>query len=343
MKRYASASEIHVGVIGYGGAFNMGKFHLDMMRKAGMTPVAVADVDPRRLAVAQRDFPHIETYPGVDAMLKDSDVSLVVVITPHNTHAGLAVQCLRGGRHVVCEKPLAITTAECDRILETARKQGLMVSTFHNRHWDGCILQAMKTIRRGAIGDVVRIRCRMNSYGKPDDWWRTSRTLSGGILYDWGVHLLEYSLQILEGDLTEVSGFSREGTWAPHTRWKEDTNEDDAFAVVRFSSGQWLTLAMSVIDAEGPGHWVVITGTRGVYKFDYASYEYIQPRNGRVVRTSGPNPKDEGWRYYANVVDHLVAGTPLVITPAWSRRPIHILDLAARSARQGRSLRAKYP
>ena len=111
MPHYSKASEIKVGVVGYGGAFNMGRAHLNQMKAAGMTPVAVTEVDASRLKVATVDFPGIETYATVDAMLKKSKVDLVALITPNNTHAPLALKCLKAGRHVVSEKPLAITTA----------------------------------------------------------------------------------------------------------------------------------------------------------------------------------------------------------------------------------------
>ncbi len=114
MSSFKTSQDIKVGVIGYGGAFNMGRQHLTFMKKAGMTPVAVAELDETRLKVAQEEFPGIETYTSVSAMLDKSDVNLVVIITPHNTHAELALQCLRAGRHVISEKPLAITTEECD-------------------------------------------------------------------------------------------------------------------------------------------------------------------------------------------------------------------------------------
>ncbi|MFZ2655804.1 MAG: Gfo/Idh/MocA family oxidoreductase, partial [Victivallales bacterium] len=206
MKKFKNASEIKVGVIGYGGAFNMGKSHLNEMKKAGMTPTAVAEIDKERLKVAETDFPGIETYTSVAEMLKKSDVNLLAIITPHNTHAKLAIQCLKAGRHIVCEKPLAITTAECDAMIAEAKKNNLVASTYHNRHWDGCILDAVKKVRSGAIGEVVRVEAHMGGWGQPGDWWRTSRTISGGILYDWGVHLLEYSFQILEGEkMKEVS------------------------------------------------------------------------------------------------------------------------------------------
>ena len=138
--RFKHANEIKVGVIGYGGAFNMGRMHLQDMQKAGMTPCAVAEPDAARLAVAAQEFPGIRTFSRVEDMLAQSDVNLVVLITPHNTHAPLALQCLKAGRHVVCEKPFAITTKECDAMIAAAKRAGVMVSTFHNRHWDGSIM-----------------------------------------------------------------------------------------------------------------------------------------------------------------------------------------------------------
>ncbi|MCE9613751.1 MAG: Gfo/Idh/MocA family oxidoreductase [Lentisphaerae bacterium] len=342
MKRFKKASDIKVGVIGYGGAYNMGCVHLKEMRQAGMTPTAVVEIDASRLKVAETDFPGIETYGTVAAMLKRSDVNLLAIITPHNTHAKLALQCLNAGRHVVSEKPLAITTAECDAMIRAARRQKVVLSTYHNRHWDGHILGAMSLLRAGAIGDVVRVNINWGSWGQPGDWWRTSRTISGGILYDWGVHLLEYTLQMVGSDIREVSGHSWSGVWAPRTRWKDDTNEDDAYVAIRFKSGAWATMTMTQLDARPVTQMMKVVGTRGTMVIDWQGCEVTTAKGAEMVTRRVPNPKSEGWRLYQNVADHLTKGEALVITPEWSRRPIHILDLACQSARLGRALKPTY-
>ncbi|MEI8242766.1 MAG: Gfo/Idh/MocA family oxidoreductase [bacterium] len=345
MATYKKASEIKVGCIGYGGAFNMGRAHLNEMAKAGMTPVAVSELDPERLKVAAKEFPGIQTFTDVGAMLRQSDVNLLAIITPHNTHADLAIQCLRAGRHVVCEKPLAITTAECDAMVREARKRKLVLSTYHNRHWDGHILEAVRRIRGKdrPLGDLVRVECRMGGWGKPGDWWRSSKSISGGILYDWGVHLLEYALQIIGSEMTEVSGYAHKGFWSPQTKWGRDGNEDEATAVVRFTSGCMLTLRISAIDSHPKPGIVEFVGTRGTYVMDFATSDLITHSDaGETVSTRLRNPPGEGWKLYQNIADHLTKGKKLVITPEWSRRPIHILDLADRSAKLGRALPAKY-
>lgn len=343
MKKFKSTQEIKVGVIGYGGAFNMGRKHLQEMQKAGMTSVAVAEVDPARLQVATQDFPGIQVYPTVSEMLKKSDVNLVTLITPHNTHASLAIQCLRAGRHVVCEKPFALTTAECDAIIREAKKQKLLVSTYHNRHWDGWILRAVEQVKeKKVIGEVFRIDLRMGSRNKPGDWWRASRSISGGILYDWGVHLLEYALQIVDSDIVEVCGFTQTGHWGPHTKWKKDTIEDEATAVVRFKNGSWLNLTITHLSANPKEGMMEIHGTKGNYVITPAQFAQYTTEEGAVTIHKGPHYPSQADKFYENIAAHLTKGEALVITPEWARRPIHIIDLAMQSAAQGRTLPAKY-
>ena len=337
-----SKEKIKIGVIGYGGAYNMGRAHLLEAKQAGMVLSAVTDLDVERLAVAKDDFPEIQTYTSVAEMLRKSDVDIVTIITPHNTHANLAVQCLNAGRHAVVEKPFAITTAECDRMIAAAEKKKVMLSTYHNRHWDGCILQAVKQIGKGRIGDIVRIEAHMGAWREPREWWRSSRSISGGILYDWGIHILEYSLQLIQAGIVEVSGFAANGLWAASNRWKEDTNEDEAAAFVRFDNGAYINLRMSSLDGNPKPGQLEITGTKGSYVFDGRTYELIVPKKGSTVREAGNNPKSESWRFYRNVADHLTNGAKLIITPQWARRPVHIIDLAVRSAKAGKALKAKY-
>ncbi len=347
MKKTCLPADIRTGVIGYGAAFNMGRNHLREMQLAGMTPAAVCEIDPERLEAAITDFPDVQTYSNVTEMLRESNVNLVTIITPHKTHAKLALQCLEAGRHVVCEKPLALTTAECDAMIDAAKQSGVVLSTYHNRHWDGCILTAIDIIRnQKAIGEIVRVEARMGGRSKPDDRWRSSRSISGGILYDWGAHLLEYGLQLIDSEVVEVSGFAKTGYWAPSTNWKNDTNEDEASATIRFRNGVWMQLTISSLDSNMKPGTLEITGTEGSYITDIRGYNSgyeLRSRNGQFLTVEeGKHRPNEWHRFYQNIADYLTKGTKLIITPEWSRRPIHIIDLAVQSAQKGRTLAAKY-
>ena len=342
MQRFKQAGDIKVAVIGYGATCDMGKIHLSDMQKAGMTPTAVCEMNPARLEVARRDFPGIETWRNMDEMLARSPANLVTIITPHNTHADIAKKCLNSGRHVICEKPLAITTGECDSMIAAAKKNRLLLSTYHNRHWDGWILQALKTIRSDAIGDVVHVEMRLSGWNMPNDQWRSSKSISGGILYDWGVHFLEYGLQIIDDRIIEVSGHAKSGVWSGRSKWGADTIEDEAFVTIRFASGKWATLFISNIDLKPKESWLEIAGTKGTYSFDPGYWTLTTRKGDDTVTTRGKNPPCEWWRFYENIAGHLVKKTPLVITPEWARRPIHIIDLASQSAKKRMALKAKY-
>jgi scyllo-inositol 2-dehydrogenase (NADP+) len=346
VKHVKAAADIRVGVIGYGGRCLMGKIHLTDMRKAGMTPAAICDTGAAQRNKAREDWPGVAVYADVATLLRKSDANLIVIITPHKTHYRLAMQCLKAGRHVVLEKPFAIRLAECDRMIAAARKRGLMLTTYHNRHWDGCVLGALRHIRKGQIGALVRVNVDARAPGLPDARWRWSKSISGGLLYDWGVHYLEYALQLIDSDLVEVAGFAARGTLAVRSPWKDDTNEDEASIVARFANGVVLNLTMTGLDPTPPDPNAPIfrlQGTRGHYAFNLLRWELKRARpGGRLLVESGPSPATRWDLFYRNIAAHLVDGEALVITPEWARRPIQILDLADQSARRGKALQARY-
>lgn len=353
-KWFDQPGDIKVGVVGYGGAFNMGKAHLQGMLAAGMKPFAVCEIDPARLEVAKEDFPGIETYSSLSSMLKESDVNLIVHITPHNLHYKLAAQCLRAGKHVVTEKPFVLTTNEADKLIDLAAKNKLMVSTYHNRHWDGWIMRAkMQIVDKGVIGDVYRAEVHMGGYNPPKDWWRTSKSISGGVLYDWGVHLLEYALQVVQSEIVEVSGFTVNGHWESKLpkkfTWLGDMNEDDACAIVRFRNGAMLNLSVSHLDTSKRPP-IAFFGTRGSYTINKFGGPQTEDgwtlrkadAKGKIKETSGGHMKSRGDLFYKNIAKYLCGTEELIITPEWARRPIHILDLAGKSAKQNKALKAKH-
>lgn len=325
---------IKVGTIGYGGAYNMGREHLHgLLAHPGFQAVAVCDIDPQRVQQAQKEFPRIQTYTDVGAMLDQSDVELLVIILPHNLHATVALQCLNAGRHVVVEKPFALTVAECDAMIDAARRNRRMLSTYHNRHWDGNILTILKHLPR--IGRPFRWESFFGGYAKPDTWWRSDKKVSGGVIYDWGAHFVEWMLQVLPYEMTEISGFQVKEVW-------RTTNEDELEAIVRFGGNAIGShTASDVAAAEKP--MIRITGTEGAIVATHATVDvHTFNRRGEKVSLSADLQPRRWDRYYRNVQDHLLEGADLIITPEWARRVIQVLDFASRSARAGSALRPQH-
>ncbi|MBM4086759.1 MAG: Gfo/Idh/MocA family oxidoreductase, partial [Planctomycetes bacterium] len=324
-----------VGVVGYGPAFNMGKHHLNAMKEhKGLVPFAVCDLDEQRLAAARQDFPGIETYNDLGEMLRKSDVQLLAIILPHNVHAKAAIQCLNAGRHVVVEKPFAITVDECDAMIAAARKNKVMLSTYHNRHWDANILTIMKHLDK--IGRPFRWESFSGGYSKPRPWWRSDKKISGGTIYDWGAHFTEWMLQVMRYDMIEISGFH---VWEV---WTETTNEDEVEAVVRFKGNAVASHTATSIAMSGKPA-IRICGTKGAITADHSNVTiHTLADDGSRVQTSVPMEKPGHPAYYANVRDHLLKGEKLTITAELARRVIQVLDYACRSAKAGKALKPKY-
>jgi predicted dehydrogenase len=222
---------VRAAVIGYGGAFNMGKAHAEWMNKAGMTTVAACDVDPKRVAQAVDDFPGIRTYTSVDDLLKDPEVDLCVVILPHNLHASVAIQCAEAGKHVIVEKPMCISVAEADAMIAAAEKSGVMLSIFHNRRHDGDFLTIRDLIQKGTIGEVFHLEACLGGYHQPGSWWRSSKEISGGAMFDWGAHMIDWILNLVPEEIVGVDGYYHK------RRWVDVSNEDHTELSIRYASG----------------------------------------------------------------------------------------------------------
>ncbi|WP_428936852.1 Gfo/Idh/MocA family protein [Fontivita pretiosa] len=328
-----SQRTVKVAAIGYGGAFNMGKLHLESCARARMKPVAVCDLDPNRLATAKAELgQHIQTYTKLEDLLGGSDAELCIVITPHNTHAAIAIQCLQAGRHVVTEKPFTITVAEATNVIETARRAGKMATVFHNRRWDGDFMAIKRVIDSGLIGEVFHIECFFGGYGEPRaDWWRSSKRVSGGAFYDWGAHFADWVLNLMPYRIESISGSFHKRVW--HAVDIEDHTE----AFIRFEGGRTAHIQQSSIAAIARAKFRIL-GTRGGIELPPGMKDMIRVvsyRNGVQHDGTVPTLKSDWDGFYRNVADHLILGEPLAVTPESARKVIAVLSLAEESSNRG--------
>ncbi len=320
---------VRCGVIGYGGAFNMGKTHADAItRIEGLELAAVCDLDPARTAAAQADFSHIETFNEVSKLLKKKDLDLVVLVTPHNTHAALSIQASRAGKHVITEKPMCLTVKEADTMIAAARKSGAMLSVFHNRRWDGDYLALRKLIADGLLGEVYQVELFGGNYGHPGWWWRSDKAVSGGGLYDWGAHFIDWILNLIPSPVASVTGSFQKRVW------HGVTNEDHTVAMIRFENGALATAEISSLAAAPKDRWRVL-GTLGAATMrDYSDNGWTLTSHAGAAPITGTVPFQKGdWdAYYRNIADHLTMGEDLAVKAEEARRVIAVIEAAEKSA-----------
>lgn len=325
-----SERKVKCAVVGYGGAFKMGKAHAQWMNDTGrMVTVAACDIDPDRTAEAAQDFPGIATYGSIEELLASSDAEVVVIVTPHNTHAELGLKALNAGKHVVLEKPMCITADEATAMIEAAKKARVTLTTFHNRRHDGDFMAIKEVIEKGLIGEVFHIEAASGGYGHPRHQWRSSKEISGGCMYDWGAHFVDWILNLIPEKMASVTGFF-------HKRvWHDVTNEDHTQAIIRFKSGATADLQISSIARIGKPKWRIL-GTKGaILDHGGGSFKLATQVDGIPVEGEVKHKESTWPEYYENLAAHLLDGAPLEVTPESSRRVIAVIETAEKSAKSG--------
>ena len=264
-----SNAPLHVGLIGSG---FMGQAHADAYRRAGLlyrslprTPVlyAVADQNDALADTARRKLGFQKAYGDWRRLVEDPEVHVVDITTPNHLHVEVALAALAAGKHVYCEKPMAVKVEDARRMAAAARQAGVYTMVAFNNLKTPAALVARQIIDRGEIGEPVRFRGRFDQgfFNDPAlPWsWRCSRELAGsGALGDLGAHAVSVA-QFLMGDITEVSAQSQtifkerpvpEFDAGYGSKVSEDAkkqaveNEDQIQALVKFASG-----AAGVIEA----------------------------------------------------------------------------------------------
>ncbi len=319
-------------IVGYGPAFNMGKHHADFIADTpGMETVAVCDPVPERLVAAQEELPGIATYARLGDMLKRQDFDLAVIITPHNTHARLAVQCLNAGKHVIVEKPMCVTAKEARRMLDAAEENKVMLSVFHNRRWDADYLTIREAVRQGLIGEVFEVDCYMGGWNPPRSWWREDKKISGGAFFDWGAHMLDWVLQIVDRPIIDVTGFFHKRVW--HTK----TNADQVRAIIRFEGNVQADVTVSSIARISRSKWRIL-GDRGAIESQWSgdAITVVTELKGLETKMEIPNLPSAREEYYRNISAHLRRGAELICKAEESALTIAVMDAAEKSARSGR-------
>ena len=319
---------LRCGVIGYGGAFNMGHLHLQSMAKnPGMETAAICELDAERRDVAAEDWPGAAMYSRVGDMLRHAELDLVTIITPHNTHGKLAVQCLEAKVGVVVEKPMAVTTREVTAMIAMAKRRKVMLSTFHNRRWDGDFVVLRDLIlKEKTIGRVFRIEAGSGGYGPQRDWWRADRTISGGGIYDWGAHFTDWILNLVPDEISWVSGYQ-----VKNREWQHYTNEDHSEYTLKFKTGCEATLTLSNMAMVGRPRWRIL-GEQGAIEIAGNTIKVTCLVNGRQMSAEIPVPESNWDAYYQNVCRHLQGQAKLAVTAESAARVIAVLEAANLSA-----------
>lgn len=257
--------KMKVAVVGYGG---MGGWHTEKLLKSDVAELAgIYDIRRERNELAESRGIH--AYGSLRELLQDSEVELVTVAVPNDAHEDVVVKALNAGKNVICEKPVALSLESLNRMIEAAEKNHVHFSTHQNRRWDVDYLAMKQVHDSGELGKVINIESRIHgSRGIPSDW-RGEKVHGGGMLYDWGIHLIDQMLMI----------FGFENVESVYCICDHITNQevDDGFRLdLNFKNGQRATVEV------------------GTYNFIAMPRFYMRAEKGSALITD--------WREEAQVV-----------------------------------------
>ena len=182
---------LRVGVVGAGNIFVRG--HLPaLLATDAVRAIAVSDIDERRAREAAEALGDATVEASAPDLFARDDLDAVLVLTPTHTHAGLAIEALEAGKHVLCEKPMARSVIDAHRMAEAAARSGRRLMVGHTRHFDERWLAIHDQIRAGKIGDPVYLYRSEHAFnGAPAGAWPWRDEQSGGVLWDVGIHVAE--------------------------------------------------------------------------------------------------------------------------------------------------------
>ena len=289
---------IGVGLVGYGLAGAV--LHAPVIEALDAFRI-VGVATSRAEAAERRDRPQV--VADIAALLAIDAVELVVVVTPNDCHAAHAEAALRRGRHVVIDKPMAPSLADCDRLIDQAAGVGRILSVYHNRRWDGDHVAARGLLAAGVIGTPALYEARWDRFRPAAAAvWRNAPRSGAGLLWDLGPHMLDQALDLFgwPDAMTADIATQRAGAQA-----------DDYFELtLQYGAARAIVSASTLVAATRPR--MALHGTAGSWWTEALDPIEATLRAGRSLAAPLPTiPAFRATRDGERVPQPVAAGDPL--------------------------------
>ena len=347
---------IGIAIVGYGPFGGMGYSHgVAIAATPGLELAAVVDPSVERRKAAEADFPGLTSYASIDELVGDGDVDLAIVATPPSAHFELTRRLLDAGKHVACEKPLCLTASQADELIAVAAASERVLTVHQNRRWDPDFLAIRRAVDAGLLGDLFNVETFVGGFEHPCRAWHSDVEVSGGAVYDWGSHHVDWILQLFGGGPP-----ARVTTFGHKRVWHDVTNLDQLRLHLSWADGREAEFFQSdVAGVRRPKFYVQGTAGTLVGKYRPLTFERIEPGRGYVAdaahhaeapaqltlaryesgygltSTSLPVAPEQRFAFHRNLADHLLLGEPLAVTAASVRTVVAVLEASQRSSDEG--------
>ena len=193
---------LRYAVIGYG---FIGRRHVNTLKTFDASDcVAVCDINPRRLAEVKELYPDMPVYEKAEDMFANEKLDGVIIAASNTSHAPLTIMAAKYGCNIICEKPAALTVEEFDTMMAAVNEAGVSFTVHQQRRFDKDFATAKAVYEKGLVGDVYTIQSSLYGFNGNMHDWHVYAAEGGGMLYDWGVHLIDQILYMVDGKLSTV-------------------------------------------------------------------------------------------------------------------------------------------
>ncbi len=266
--------EHKIAIVGFGG---MAEWHFDEIKTIdGLEIAGIWDIKENRRAYASEKGLHV--YESLEDLLEDQRTDLVLIATPNDVHKPVAIAAMKAGKNVISEKPITLSSADLEEMKEASESTGRFLTVHQNRRWDEDYLTVKEILREGKLGELFRLESRVHgSRGIPGDW-RQEKEHGGGMVLDWGVHLLDQMVMLFpEVPICRVS--------ASLTHVTNQLVDDGFYAELLFENGVSALVEVGTSNFISLPRWYVLgaDGTAVIEDWNLS---------GRIVRASGVDEKD---------------------------------------------------
>ncbi len=282
----------------------------------------------------------IYTYADFDRIRDNPDVDIVYVCLPNSMHAEYTIRAAKAGKHVMCEKPMAISVAECEAMIRACKTAGKKLMIGYRCHFEPFNLEAMRLAKSGAAGKIRYVRSEHGFVQGDPNKWRLKRALSGGgSLMDMGIYSLQ-AARYMTGE-EPIAVTARESTDRRDPRFREV--EDVIEWTLEFPSGA-IAGCQSMYSANQ--NHVLLMGDKGRIELEpatrYDGNKMWTGRDGRETAITSP-PPGPGKTQFAGQLDHLAEcildGREPIVSGEEGLRDMRIVEAIYRSVREGRTVK----
>ena len=337
----------NVVVIGYG---SMGGWHTRHILGSDVVELlGIYDIDEERSRLAESCG--IRAYPSFEAVLEDPETEILVLAVPNDLHKPLAIRALAAGKHVVSEKPVCLSSDELAEMIAASEQYNRIFTVHQNRRWDEDYLMMERLYRSGELGEVFEVESRVQGSRGLPGIWRGQREHGGGMILDWGVHLIDQMVRII-GDKkiervycrcehitnTEVDdGFHLDLYFEDNVTARIDSGTSNFISLPRFymrGTNGSATIATHSSNAHVVCCSGVAEGEVTPVITAAGQTKTMAPRTKESIREYDiPKPTSDVHDFYRNVVKAIDGTEPQLVTHRQVMRVMKIMEAAFESDR----------